>query len=309
MRRRVWRDAPVVVEAMRGLGDNIYLRAVVQRSDRPVILMTPWPQLYTDLPGVECVKPLPHRLRTQRKNEVATPPGMWGKTRVAHNTPRLRPHYGRRELAIPQTILRSLELSFGTIPDAPPIDMNLPKVDARRLSGRIRAKGRPIAMIRPVTIRKEWQNESRAPLPEYIYQVAARLMDTHHVVLVGDVAHGAEWLLGDMPPHHQAFMGGELDILDILALMKVAAVSVGGVGWIVPAAMASKRPTFVILGGNGGHNSPAVITDKRIHAPDLGFARPKRFCACTDMTHHCNKEIPDLIGTFERWAEKRRLKL
>lgn len=307
--RRFWRETPVIVEGMRGLGDNIYQRAVLKRSDRPVVLMTPWPQLYTDLGHIDCVRPFAHKLRTQRKNEAATPAELWSGIRVAHSSPRIKLHYGRRELAMPQTILRSLEIGFGNIPGAKPIEMDLPPIDLARLKGKIKAKGRPIAMIRPVTIRKEWQNESRAPRPEYIAQIAARLMDTHHVVVVGDVSPGAEWLVGDMPPHHQAFMGGELDVLDLMALMTVAGVTVGGVGWLVPAAMATKTPTFIVLGGNGGTNSPAVITDKRIKTPALGFARPERFCGCVDMAHRCNKEIADPVGTFERWAAKRRLTL
>lgn len=307
--RRFWRETPIIVEGMRGLGDNIYQRAVLARSDRPVILMTPWPQLFTDLDHVDCVRPFAHKLRTQRKNEMATPDELWSGVRVAHSSPRLKLHYGKKELAAGQTILRSLELGFGTIPNAAPIAMDLPPIDAKRLRGKIKAKGKPIAMIRPVTIRREWKNESRAPRPEYIVEIAARLMRTHHVVVVGDVSPGAEWLVGDMPPHHQAFMKGELDVLDLLALMTIASVNVGGVGWIVPAAMATKTPTFVVLGGNGGCNSPTVITDKRIKAPALGFARPSRFCPCGDMAHRCNKDIPDLIGTFERWAEKRRLPL
>ncbi len=52
---------------MKGLGDNIYQRAFVQQIRRPVFLETPWPELYQDMPHVQCVRPST-KLRTQAKN-------------------------------------------------------------------------------------------------------------------------------------------------------------------------------------------------------------------------------------------------
>ena len=55
-----------------------------------------------------------------------------------------------------------------------------------------------------------------------------------------------------MPLCDRAFVTGELSTMDVLALMRVADVTVGGVGWIVPAALAMRRRAFIVLGGNGG---------------------------------------------------------
>src|SRR5262245_20459426 len=148
---------------------------------------------------------------------------------------------------------------------------------------------RPIAVIRPATVRTEWYNEARNPLPEYITMIAGELMATHTVVMVADLEPGQEWLIGKLPPAHKYFVNGELSIRQLLALVRDANIVVGGVGWIVPAGLVLKVPTFIMLGGNGGHCAPHKITDRRLDCSRLGFATPDKFCQCTQMTHGCDK--------------------
>jgi hypothetical protein len=160
---------------------------------------------------------------------------------------------------------------------------------------------RPIAVVRPVTVRTEWRNEARNPLPEYVNAIAAELMATHTVVAVADLAPKEEWLLGPSPPAHWYFMAGEFSVRELLALVRDADVVVGGVGWIVPAGLALNVRTFVVLGGHGGHIAPMKITDPRLDLSRIGFAVPEDFCRCTNMLHHCNKRIADPMGQFFRW--------
>lgn len=162
-----------------------------------------------------------------------------------------------------------------------------------------------IAVIRPVTVRKEWQNDARSPLPEYIAMIAADLKRRGFAVVV--VAHlktGEETLAGELPPHNAAFVNGEFDVRQLLALVRDAAVVIGGVGWIVPAAIALKARCFIVLGGQGGHNAPEKITDPRMDLSRIGFAIPENYCRCTDMAHECTKTIPDLMKHFNVWAIK-----
>jgi hypothetical protein len=79
-------------------------------------------------------------------------------------------------------------------------------------------------------------------------------------------------------------------------------VVIGGVGWIVPAGMALRSKTFVVLGGHGGHNAPEKVTDPRLDLSRIGFAMPEAFCQCTNMLHDCDKRIADPIGQFRRWS-------
>jgi len=157
-------------------------------------------------------------------------------------------------------------------------------------------------VVRPVTVRMEWRNEARNPNPEYINVLAAELMATHTVVAVADIDPGHEWMLGKLPPAHRYFMFGELPVRELLALVRDADIVVGGVGWIVPAGLALKTRTFVVLGGHGGHNAPEKITDVRLDLSRIGFAIPEAFCRCTNMLHRCDKRIADPVGQFRRWS-------
>ncbi|HSV22880.1 MAG TPA: hypothetical protein VLJ17_07615, partial [Xanthobacteraceae bacterium] len=58
---------------------------------------------------------------------------------------------------------------------------------------------RKIALIRPVTVRREWANTARNPIPSYVNDIAAALMETHCVVVVADLQDDEEWLLCDLP--------------------------------------------------------------------------------------------------------------
>jgi hypothetical protein len=257
--------SPQFTVCQHGLGDNVYARPFVRAATTrtAVYLSTPWPELFEDLP-VQFVRPPQTPLRTQGKNVDRQQAARWVKP---PRVPQTRITYGaaafRQGLNIPQAIARHVPL--GTAPwvfDLP--DMGPPPVTSER----------PIALVHPATLRGEWFNSARNPKPEYIAQVAADLMATHHVVAVADLEEGKEWLEGELPPHHQAFLRGELAVRPLLALLGAADVVVGGVGWIVPAAIVMRRNAFVILGGQGEHNSPAAITDDRMDLSNIYFAHP-----------------------------------
>ena len=164
---------------------------------------------------------------------------------------------------------------------------------------------RPIAVVRPVTVRSEWKNEARNPRPEYVAAIAAELMATHTVVAVADLEEGQEWLIGELPPAHHYFVFGELPVRELLALVRDADIVVGGVGWIVPAGLALQVKTFVVLGGHGGHNAPEKIIDRRLDLSRIGFAMPENFCRCMNMLHQCDKTISGPVGQFYRWSNSR----
>jgi hypothetical protein len=262
----------VFVRGMKGLGDNIYQRAFVRQAclRETVFLETPWPELYADLRDVKPVR-AHTTLRTQAKNQ-----SRWSGW---HNVPpgarAVTVGYGSVDLAagsILDAMGRALPLRGG------PLVMDLPDMGPSPVSGRY-------VVVRPVTLRTEWRNEARSPAPHYVAQAARWAREAGFtVVLVADIEPPHEVFVGAPPPHDVAFLRGELPVRQLMALCRDAAAIIGGVGWIVPAAIALQTPAFVLLGGQGGHNAPAKITDPRMNLERIGWAEPDRFCNCTRLS-------------------------
>src|SRR5215831_12600878 len=208
---------------MYGLGDNIYSRPFVRALaiQSEIWLETPWPELYADL-NIKFVRGN-RKLRTQQKNISRQPIERWS---IPPAMPTIQ--IGYNGVA---SIIYGLELRFRQAFD--PKLFDVPDMGPSPV-----AANRPIAIIRPVTIRREWYNVARNPQPEYLALIVHELMRTHHVVAVADLEPGQEWLDGQCPPAHQFFLNGELNIRQLLALVRDADLVVGGVGWIVPAGLA-----------------------------------------------------------------------
>jgi hypothetical protein len=274
-----------------GLGDNIFGRAFIKELAKvhALYLETPWPEVYSDL-DLQFVRGQ-RNLRTQLKNIARQPPTRWVQApRSAVRTV----NYSGRELPA-MNIPRALARCFGCQAnwaawDLPDWGLLCPvKSDL------------PIAVIRPVTLRHEWFNSARNPKPEYICELARELMATHTVVSVADI-DCSEYLVGPEPPCHVKFHRGELGVEHLLTLVRHADMVIGGVGWIVPASIALKVRCFVVLGGHGAHNSPTVVTDSAMDLSRIAFAKPEKFCQCSNMRHDCDKTIPDLQQQFRNFC-------
>jgi hypothetical protein len=278
---------------MWGLGDNIYSRPFVRAAAEQyeVWLETPWPELYEDL-DLRFVL-AKRRLRTQLKNMARQCAERWSRPLPMRE---VKVSYGGNLRTA--SIVHALERKWSALRVAfDPALFDLPDMGPSPIRSE-----RPIAVVRPVTVRAEWRNEARNPRPEYVAALAAELMTTHTTVAVADLAAGHEWAVGELPPAHHYFVLGELNVRQLLALVREADVVIGGVGWIVPAGMALRSKTFVVLGGHGGHNAPEKVTDPRLDLSRIGFAMPEAFCQCTNMLHDCDKRIADPIGQFRRWS-------
>ena len=274
----------MIIQGMLGLGDNVYQRAFIKKIQKPVYLETCWWQFYKDIPGVELIKPTT-RLRTQNKNLEKAPESVWTrKQRFAMGYNNQRVFYGTS--GILDGMRRSLRVDPATI-DLP--DFGAPLVEGK------------YAMIRPVTIRKEWQNEARAPLPEYIAQAMQILRDEGYLLVsVADLEDEKEWLVGEYPDADFVFHKGELSLEQLMALSAGASVIVGGVGWIVPVGVAYNVPTWIIGGGHGAFNAPELLLPK--HQPHkVSFILPGKYCRCREHHHKCNKVIKDHEQKFTRW--------
>lgn len=280
---------PILIRAMDGLGDSIYARPLIRAAAEKwdVYLITPWPELFEDL-DLKLVQSETD-LRTQAKNVERNRARKWSVPPPGITRARLR--YGPEDLQI-FSIMQCMEQ---ILPSSGTPIMDLPDMGPSP----VRGTGKPMAVVRPVTVRSEWANVSRNPLPEYVARIVEDLKATHHIVSVADLSPGKEWAPNPLPFSHVKYHKGELKVKQLLALVRDADVVVGGVGWITPACLATKTKLFNVLGGNGAHNGPDKIVDPRIDTGCVGFAIPDRFCRCSNMDHACDKTISNLM---EQWS-------
>jgi hypothetical protein len=264
---------------MRGLGDSIYSRAFIKQLPGQLYVDTPWPELLADLPNVHFIRPQTN-LRTQAKNiarhaDWIMPPG---------RQPARQIRYGA------EGIIPGMIAAFGIMPgefDLPPLPPSPETV--------------PYVVVRPATVRSEWRADTRNPNPEYIAWAAAEAMRRgYKVISVADLQDGQEWGVDPMPPADVRYHKGELPVEQLLALVKGAAAVIGGIGWLVPAALSAKVPAWIICGGQGGFNAPELICPAK---STITFAVPDNFCRCRAKQHSCDKRISDYDAKLAKWFD------
>ena len=274
----------MIIHGMKGLGDNIYQRAFVKGLPAGTWLQTPWPELYRDLPGLNLIRP-DTKLRTQRKNINRQPASNWRQQPRGHV---VQIGYGR------EGIFPGMAKCFRRAPGV----MDLPDFGPPPVAGRY-------VVVRPVTVRAEWRADTRNPLPEYIALAAAEVRRRgYQVVSVADLEQGAEWALEPMPPADVVFHRGELPVEQLLALVQGAAAVIGGIGWLLPAAIAAQVPAWIVCGGQGGFNAPELITSPGMDLSRIEFAVPDNFCRCTHKQHICEQRITDYDQRLAAWADR-----
>lgn len=293
----------VRMTSMKGLGDNIYQRAFLKNLQRDSIcvLDSPFPEIYQDLENVYFERSNT-TLRTQQKNvrrtdfcgrraeqlNLAAQPRLHGRARRALN--------GRRKdlgrIFYTNTgILKGLSERFLTSPE--PLD--LPEFEPSRLISSL--IGEKYAIIRPVTVRTEWRSDSRNPLPEYLEAATVELKKQGFTtVSIADVDGINEMFVGKNPKTDISFNKGELSIKDMLCLVQHSSFILGGVGWIVPAAIAYKKKACIIGGGWGMYNHPDKLLPD--YETDIEFILPDNFCLCTTARHDCDKTIKNFNHKF-----------
>lgn len=268
---------------MRGLGDSLYARAFIKQLPGELYVDTPWPELLADLPNVHFIRPQTN-LRTQAKN-IARQGRTWETPPPRQPARQIR--YGA------EGIIQGMTASFGVAPG----EFDLPPLPSPPMF----ARGKYV-VVRPATVRSEWRADTRNPAPEYIAWAAAEAMRRgYRVISVADLQEGQEWGLDPMPPADVLYHKGELPVEQLLALVQGAAAVIGGIGWLVPAALAAKVPAWIICGGQGGYNAPELICP-----PDstITFAVPDNFCRCRLKTHNCDKRISDYDAKLAHWADQ-----
>jgi ADP-heptose:LPS heptosyltransferase len=180
-----------------------------------------------------------------------------------------------------ESILKSLSKQIQV---TGPFDMSGPVFDLPDIK-------RPYIVVRPVCHRKEWTSDSRSPLPEYVAEAIEHLRKRFTIVSVADLAREHEWALDPLPYADLRAHAGELHVEQLLGLIRGASGLVGGVGWIVPAALAYKVPLFLIYGGWGFSNGPHRLFGPDLDSSFIDQVMPNAFCFCNSNRHICNKRI------------------
>lgn len=270
------------INCMSGLGDAIYTRPIVEAhlKDNPdLVVRTTWPQIFADL--APCI-PSNTQLRTQKKNRDTLSADVWHEGEPT--PPQVRPRYGPNTMKAGVTILGAMENSSG-VRLGPSPGLSFPYCG-------LWANTKPIAVVRPVTVRSEWVNVSRNPDPVYVERAAQILADAgFHVVSIADIDPDREDLIGNPLFCHERYDHGELALEPLLSLMQSATVVVGAVGFVVPMCLAMGTPLICIQGGNGGHNAPELIVDPRVRSDHIRFLMPDNYCRCAKNNHPCSKSI------------------
>lgn len=270
----------MIIHSMKGLGDNLYQRAFIKALPKPVYLDTPWPEIYQGIPGVHFIRPQT-TLRTQAKNIARhtnwiLPPG---------RQPARQIRYGA------EGIIPGMTACFGVAP----AEFDLPPLPPSPVEGRY-------VVVRPVTVRQEWRADTRNPDPWYIQLATTEVVRRgYKVVSVADLQDGAEWRVGELNYADLRYEKGELPVEQLLALVKGSAAVIGGIGWLVPAALCAKVPAWIVCGGQGGYNAPELICPS---GSTITFAVPDNFCKCRLKQHNCAKGISNYDSQLAVWAER-----
>lgn len=271
----------MIIHGMLGLGDNLFERPFIKALPKPVYLSTPWPSLFSDIPGVQFIRPQT-TLRTQAKNiarhaDWVMPPG---------RQPARHIRYGA------EGIIPGMTACFGVAPAA----FDLPPLPPSPETGKY-------VVVRPATVRSEWRADTRNPDPEYIITAAGEAKARgYRVISVADLVEGVEWMVGDSPYADVRYHKGELPVEQLLPLVANASAVIGGIGWLVPAALAAKVPAWIICGGQGGYNAPELITPPG--QTNITFAVPDNFCRCRLKQHTCDKRISNYDSKLTEWADR-----
>lgn len=270
----------MIINGMLGLGDNLFERPFIKALPKPAYLQTPWPSLFSDIEGVHFIRPQT-TLRTQAKNIArhtnwVMPPG---------RQPTRQIRYGA------EGIIPGMTACFGVAP----AEFDLPPLPPSPETGKY-------VVVRPVTVRQEWRADTRNPGEGYVKKAALEAIRRgYKVVSVADLQDGAEWLTEDAPPANVVYHKGELPVEQLLALVQGAAAVIGGIGWIVPAALCAKVPAWIVCGGQGGYNAPELITPKG--QTNITFAVPDNFCRCRQKIHGCDKRISNYDAKLASWFD------
>lgn len=286
----------LIVSGYAGLGDNVYQRPFIRAAAsriKNLYLKTPYPEIYADIDNVKFIE---HgdNYRCARKSMVGSKRCF---VQPPRNTETVKIGYTAHDLEH-SNIFAAFDAQLPMC--GAPFVFDLPDTGPSKIAKFIR---RPFVIVRPVTVRAEWDNSTRNPLPEYIAQAACAARKAGFAtVSIADVDNVDECFVGDPPDVDFAYNDGRYDVNELIAAVRASAGVIGGVGWAVPFCIATATPLLCVLGGCGAHNAPHIIAPPNIvDSSRVIWAIPDRYCMCAVHVHDCDKRIADMwqiVDTF-----------
>jgi ADP-heptose:LPS heptosyltransferase len=285
------------IKTYEGIGDCLYTRPFIKilAQSNNVYIDTVLPKLFSDIDNVHFIKHDAETYRTQQKelNKDDT---------VYVNLPKkidkyYQPQYGSKELttdSIISTFYKQLQIPFYE-----KLDWSLPDfsdiLDKHNIP-----TDRKIAIIRPHTIRKEWEVTTRGANPNYIAWCCKILNEAgYYTIAIADLEKNVEVLADNIDvPAQLKLYKGELGIYGTLELIKRADLVVGGSGFIIPACASAQTPLFLILGGRLAFDGISKTLHPSMDLNKIHYAVPDNPCKCMLNKHECDKKISKLDVEF-----------
>lgn len=288
----------LIISGYAGLGDNVYQRPFIRAAAgrvKTLYIKTPYPEVYADISNIKFIE---HDggYRCSSKNISATTRRF---VQPPRNTETVKIGYTAHDLEY-SSIFGAFDAQLPMC--GAPFVFDLPDTGKSKIAELI---GRPFVIVRPATVRAEWNNTSRNPLPEYIAEAVDVVRKAGFVtVSIADVDGVAECFVGDPPNVDFAYHDGQCGVDELIAVTRAAAGVIGGVGWAVPFCIATSTPMLCILGGCGAHNAPHIIAPPNVvDASRITWAIPDRYCMCAEHAHGCDKRITDLRQTIDAFVD------
>lgn len=277
-----------------GLGDNFYQRPVIKdilKSYKTVYLTTAFPEVYWDFPNMKFVRPEGLNLRTQKKHVKGLDRAMWSdkpKNADVIKWAQVGPTANHAPYNRIQTKYIELE-------DREDFDFTFPVRNewikaAEKVIADLPLNGKKLCIIRRPTIRREWPCSARNPKIEYYQLLINEYKDEYFFISIADIEKKEEWFSGSLKGIDKGFDKGELPLTTILALIKIAAMTITYPCLFMIAAIATQAKCFCIFGGVA---SPDNILRKNFGLRNFSHVAPDPFCNCNMPAHKCNKEIPE----------------
>lgn len=284
---------PMLITGMFGIGDNLHqragLREVMKHYD--VWLESPHYTLYHDLiaQGLKVMVRSTH-LRAQAKT-LARERMMFCLQQPPAHAIRKKIWYHKSDIDRHGSILGSMMAQFGVTVDKP--DFSLPLMPEWISKADVLIKtwnlnGKPLLVYRPIVRRKEWDGESRNPIPSSYNALFQQMREPYFVVSVADLSPGQEWIVGPEQSVDIKLHAGELDFGTMAALFARANMVFSSAGFAPVLAQAVGAPCITIY---GGRESSRTTEQAGQHlAPTLGID-PDNPCDCHAHRHSCDKRI------------------
>lgn len=308
----------VYFEGCLGFGDNFYQRPVIKhlsKSYKTVYLKTALPAAYWDIPNIKFISYGITGLRTHDKETekngliyTKLPKGIekltwpdyvpsYGCDKEHHP---IQVGYPGEELSNTEYIRRKAgikEIDFTFQVKREWID------EARAILAKFNLNGKKLCIIRPTTVRLEWDAKARNPKPEYIQLLIDKYGEEYFFLSIANNEEGNEWMEYELKGIDAAFHRGELPFTTIFGLIKISDMVICYPGWMMLAAIAIRAKCFCLF---GGMQKPEILLDKNMGLDNFEYIAPSPFCHCMKMEHNCNKKIPpkEIIKKFEALQDR-----